>query len=258
MLEIITSPQNSRVKQVRLLLSSSKRRRNEQKIVLEGTRLVQDAIEAGATPDYVLIREDIDSEQWEVISYQLKAQQVPILSVEQTLFNTLSDTQNPQGLLAVFPTPELPIPTNPTLFLIVDHVSDPGNLGTILRSAVAAGVDAILLLSGTVDPYNPKVVRAAMGAHFRIPILRTNWEYIKTLGVQIVGADAQGEQNIFSIDWTKPTALIIGGETYGLSEQAREIADTVTNIPMLGGESLNAAMAATVILFEIMRQRFFA
>lgn len=258
--EIITSAQNTRVKQARLLLSSSKRRRAENKIVLEGVRLVQDALESGAMPDYLLLREDVDtqSDEWAMLLIQLAARQVPVLTVETTLFNELSDTQNPQGILGVFTTPDLKIPTEPTLLLIIDHVTDPGNLGTILRSAVSAGVDGVILISGSVDPYNPKVVRAAMGAHFRLPMVRHNWDEIAAFGVPLLGADAQGERNVFEIDWTEPIGLIIGGETYGLSEEALSITSELVSIPMMGGESLNAAMAATVILFEVMRQRFFS
>lgn len=258
--EIITSAQNNRVKQARLLLGSAKRRRNEDKIVLEGLRLIFDAIETGAMPDYLLLREEVNtsSDDWAMVLIQLAAKQTPILYVESGLFNELSDTQNSQGVLGVFATPSVPMPNDPNLLLIVDHVTDPGNLGTILRSAVAGGVDGVVMISGTVDPYNPKVVRSAMGAHFRMPIIRHTWEQITELGLPLLGADAGGESTIYDVDWREPIGLIIGGETYGLSEEAQSVATQLISIPMMGGESLNAAMATTVILFEAIRQRYFS
>ena len=135
---------------------------------------------------------------------------------------------------------------------------DPGNLGTILRSAEAAGVGQVLLAPGTVDAYNPKVVRGAMGAHFRLPLESLDWPAIaeRVAGRAVWLADAAGEIAYDQVDWTAPSALIVGGEAAGAGQRAAELATGRVCIPMTGGaESLNAAMAATVILFEAARQR---
>jgi len=170
----------------------------------------------------------------------------------------MADTISPQGVLAVVPFVELAPPLSPSLVLVVDRLRDPGNLGTILRSANAAGVEQVILTPKTVDPYNPKVVRGAMGAHFRLPIKALSWPEIAgaLTGVQILLADARAEQAYYQVDWRQPSALIIGGEAQGASQEARELAVTTIAIPMHGRtESLNAAVAASVILFEAARQR---
>jgi TrmH family RNA methyltransferase len=155
------------------------------------------------------------------------------------------------------PIVELPLPAQPQFVLILDAVRDPGNVGTILRSARAAGVDAVFCAHGTADPYNDKVVRAAMGAHFAVPLRVASWEMIAEARRDIPRvylADARGEVVYTRADWTRPVALIVGGEVEGASDAAKKIATARVAIPMRGGaESLNAAMAATILLFEATR-----
>jgi TrmH family RNA methyltransferase len=176
--------------------------------------------------------------------------------VSETVIAACSDTQTPQGVLAVVPFVSLE--PRPGLLLILDGIRDPGNLGTILRSAESAGVGQVLLAPGTVDPYNPKVVRGAMGAHLRLPVHSQDWPTIgKRAGDRAVWlADAASETAYHEVDWTRPCALIVGGEAFGTGQEATELATGRVSIPMTGGtESLNAAMAATIILFEAARQR---
>ncbi|MBI5931982.1 MAG: RNA methyltransferase [Chloroflexi bacterium] len=257
---MITSSENNRVKQVRALLTQAKQRRQEQQCVLEGVRLIEDALLARVQPDFVLYRPDADlriSAAAEILN-RLQAQNIPCLVVEPTIFNKLSDTQNPQGILAVCPLPEL-APRQPlSLVLILDGIADPGNLGSALRTAGAVGVDLVILSPDTVDPFNPKVLRGGMGAHFRLPIQQQTWAEIGQLGLPLVIADADGERHIFEMDWTTPVALVVGNEAHGPSQNARVIASQVIRIPMVSAESLNAAMAASVILYEIFRQRHYA
>jgi TrmH family RNA methyltransferase len=166
-----------------------------------------------------------------------------------------ADTQTPQGVLAVVPF--IGLNPRPGLLLILDAIRDPGNLGTILRSAESAGVGQVLLSPGTVDLYNPKVVRGAMGAHFRLPVFSRDWPDIgqAASGRAVWLADAAGDTTYDAVDWTRPSALIVGGEAFGAGEEAEQLATGRVSIPMPGGaESLNAAMAATVILFEAARQ----
>jgi TrmH family RNA methyltransferase len=172
----------------------------------------------------------------------------------------LADTVSPQGVLSVVPFVELAPPPSLSLGLVVDRLRDPGNLGSIFRSANAAGVEQVILAPKTVDPYNPKVVRGAMGAHFRLPIVALSWpEIAETLvGVRVLLADVRAERAYYEVDWTQPSALIVGGEAHGASPEAAGLAAATITIPMHGGaESLNAAMAASVILFEAARQRSF-
>jgi TrmH family RNA methyltransferase len=153
--------------------------------------------------------------------------------------------------------PFVNLPPRPGLILVLDQVRDPGNLGTILRTAEAAGAGQVLLAPGTVDVYNPKVVRGAMGAHFRLPVATLEWPAISQRVAEraVWLADATGEVAYDAVDWTQPAALIVGGEATGAGEEATALATGRVSIPMAGrAESLNAAMAATVLLFEAARQ----
>lgn len=176
----ITSLHNERIKLVRALQSQPKARRKASRAVLEGFRLVGDAVEAGTLPDFVLITPDAglpDGPAFSILE-QLRALQVPVLDVAPEVMAHAADAQTPQGILAVVPAPRLPVPDRLSLALILDAIADPGNLGTLLRTAAAAGVDAVLLAPGCVDPLNPKALRAGMGAHFRVPVVEADWPQI--------------------------------------------------------------------------------
>jgi TrmH family RNA methyltransferase len=141
--------------------------------------------------------------------------------------------------------------------LILDALGDPGNLGTILRTAAAAGVEVVLLAPGCVDPYNDKALRAGMGAHFRVPVIPQSWDKIAATcdGLAVYLAAMDGDLAYDAADWSSAWALIVGSEAHGASEQAAELAHQRVYIPMAAEtESLNAASAAAVILFEAARQ----
>jgi TrmH family RNA methyltransferase len=256
----ITSLHNERVKLVRALQSQPKTRRKANRAVLEGARLVGDAVAAGAVPDFVLITPDTgapDSPAFSILE-GLRARGVPVLLVAPEIMAHAADTQTPQGILAVVPTPRLALPDRLLLALILDAIAEPGNLGTLLRTAAAAGADAVLLAPGCVDPLNPKALRAGMGAHFRVPVAEMGWPAINARceGLTVYRAEADAPLLYSQVDWTAPAALVIGSEAHGLSEAARQLAPEGIAIPMANGaESLNAAAAAAVILFECRRQR---
>jgi TrmH family RNA methyltransferase len=255
---MITSVANEKVKYVRSLYRRRGRYR-ERHFVIEGVRLVREAFRAGIVPALVFYGEGIDATPGgRELLMETRMRGLAALAVSEQVMKAMADTVSPQGVLAVVPFVELTPPPSPSLTLVADRLRDPGNLGAILRSANAAGVEQVILAPKTVDPYNPKVVRGAMGAHFRLPIVALSWPQItETLtGVRILLADVRAEQTHYEVDWTQPSALIIGGEAYGASREARELAAATIAIPMHGGaESLNAAMAASVILFEAARQR---
>jgi TrmH family RNA methyltransferase len=189
---------------------------------------------------------------------RLKKRGAEIIPVSDAVFKACSDTETPQGLIAVLPFPRLAVPSNPKMILIADSLRDPGNLGTLLRSAAATDVDLVLLSPETVDAYNPKVVRGAMGAHFRLLIVEAAWADIadQVRGMNIYLAAADGELTYTNSDWTQPSALIVGSEASGASKDAAQLATHRISIPLSREvESLNAAVAASVILFEAKRQR---
>jgi TrmH family RNA methyltransferase len=148
-----------------------------------------------------------------------------------------SDTQTPQGILAVLPMPEIAPPAASTLTLIADSVRDPGNLGTILRTAWAAGVERVILAPGTVDASNPKVVRAAMGAHLYLPIASLRWQSISgaVADAEVWLAASDGDVAYSAVDWSDRVALIIGGEGAGAGASARVLARGSVSIPMAAG-----------------------
>ena len=271
---MIDSPSNAKVRELQAL-ALPKGRREQGRFLVEGVRLVSDALRAGWQPDSALLNGDLLSKtnegrhllhKLDSLGAQEKYRQAFNYASERALA-AASNTKHPQGIVASFKLPawEMPGAVDRPLLLVCDDVQDPGNLGTILRSAEAAGVLAVLLTSDCVDIFNPKVVRAGMGAHFRLPAFPDmSWERIdQVVGMvavppeRVFAADADGMLDYDRADWTQPGVLIISNEAHGLSERARQKATGgILSIPMLGGtESLNSAMAATVILFEAARQR---
>lgn len=253
---MITSSQNTKVKDVRALLTSPKARRKTGKLVLEGVRLIQDVLMIGHRLDYVLFRPGSEGS----LHNQLVAVGVECIPLQAEIFDDLSDTGNSQGWLAVTEQPRLQISEDATLLLALDAMRDPGNLGTVIRTGAAAGVDGILLLSGTVDAYNPKVIRAAMGGHFRVPLEVTTWDDLARLaddGWRIWAADYTPASRPYIDDlWHGRCIVHIGNEAHGISPEVEPFLTGRAYIPMAQGvESLNASAAAAVILFEIQRQR---
>lgn len=257
---MITSPANSHIKHIRSLAADRQERRRERMFVLEGVRLVADALDSGAT----LILAIYAPEQLERSSagaeLLARLRQLPASypATPQALA-AAADTVNPQGVVALATWPQTP-PGKLGLALVVDAVQDPGNLGTLLRSAEAVGVAQVLCTSGTVDVFAPKVVRGAMGAHFRLAMEQDlSWEAVGeflTMVDHVYAADASARMPYYAADWRQPSALLVGNEAHGLSAEAREYATKLISIPMRGrAESLNVAVAASVILFEAQRQR---
>jgi TrmH family RNA methyltransferase len=251
---MITSLANPKVKLVRSLFRRRARYAGQQ-FVVEGVRLIEEVVGAGIVPALVLYAARVDDEpRAHLLLERLRSATAEVLAASDQVMQAASTTETPQGIVAVVPFVALPLPEPLQFALILDAVRDPGNVGAILRSARAAGVSAVFFAPGTADPYNEKVVRAAMGTHFRVPLRVARWEDIAGAlhGTQrIYIADARGEIDYTQADWTPPLAIIVGGEAEGASEAAKKIATARVRIPMRGGaESLNAAMAATVMLFE--------
>jgi TrmH family RNA methyltransferase len=254
---MITSKQNPKIKWVRSLQNQSRARKEEQRFVVEGIRLVEEALSSDWTASLVLYLEDT-SERGQKLVDSFRSNEINIESVSQPVMRAISDTETPQGILAVMKWKSLPLPKPLDFAVIADGVRDPGNLGTILRTAVAAGAQAFFTTPGTVDFLAPKVIRSGMGAHFHIPIYTMDLFQIKNQARELIFylAAVEEGQLYSNVDFQQPTGLIIGGEAQGGSSQAYQISDSCIHIPMPGSsESLNAAVAAGVLLFEIVRQR---
>ena len=261
---MITSNQNSKIKLVRALLGRSKERREAGAFVVEGVRLVEEAAKGNWKFEFALFDETL-GERGKLQVEGLRLKGVEVEEVSASVMKSISETETPQGILAVleFTNPStsseqgLPIPQSPNFILIPDQIRDPGNLGTLLRSAAASGVQAVLIPPETTDAFAPKVLRSGMGAHFKLPIHSMSWEEIgkTTAGIQVFTADMYARPS-WETNLRQPIALIVGNEAEGVSESARKLANGKISIPMSDGtESLNAGVAGSVLMFEVMRQR---
>lgn len=258
---LITSAQNQYVKLYRSL--EKRKMRNELNLMpLEGARLVADALSRGQRPDILLVREGLGFESFPFLE-QLQADTL-IMRVEEKLFARTAFTESPQGILAIVKKPANSLSdvfhASSSLILVVDAVQDPGNLGTMLRSAAAAGAGGAVLLPGTVDCANPKTLRAAMGANFAIPVVEAGHDELisalRTQAIPLITAGARSSVAYDQYDWTEPAAVVIGNEGAGVSPVVAAAATAEVSIPMAAGiESLNAAVAMSVLFFEASRQR---
>jgi len=256
---MITSTDNPKVKLARTLLERRGREKQGQCLV-EGVRLIEDAMRVGVHPALIFfVRSARLQPGSQALLAAVEGEKVPAWELAPEVFETLSDTVTSQGVIAILPISRIEPNSDPTLVLVLDQVRDPGNLGTILRSAAAAGVELVMLTHGCTDPWSPKTLRAGMGAHFHLSLeAGVGWTQIaqRTAAMQTWVADARGDMIYDQVDWIRPSALIVGGETEGLSREAVGLATGRLAIPMRNQvDSLNAAMAATVVLFEAARQR---
>jgi len=248
--EIIRSPSNSLVKHVRSL-GARKHREAERAVVLEGVRLLGAALDADVEVEVALLAETAGAEARSMAA-RIGA---PVRVVDDRVFGTMTDTVHSQGLLGIVAEPSPRFPTGAHLFLLaLDHIGDPGNLGTIVRTAAATGVDAVVVSPGSVDPWGTKALRAGMGAHFLAPILDgadpavVTWLRERTVRRYL--ADAQGSVDYRDADWSGGVAIVIGSEAHGATAWGKSLATDLVRIPMAHKvDSLNAAVAAGVLLF---------
>ncbi|PWB56663.1 MAG: RNA methyltransferase [Anaerolineales bacterium] len=258
---MIISIHNPRVQEVRKLLTQAKERREQGAFVVEGVRLTEEALRAGWKARLVLYTARLDERGMHVV-HSYASLGLPVEEVSEGVMKSVSETESPQGLMAVLEQKTQPSPPALDYVLILDGMRDPGNLGTILRTSAAAGVQLVLLAPGCVDAWSPKVLRSGMGAHFRLALQSHDWQAIKRMikssrhGVRVYLADAAGEVQYTQANFREPLAIIVGGEAAGAGSESAALADEKVYIPMPGGsESLNAAVAAGILLFEVARQR---
>jgi len=259
---MITSIHNTKIKKARELLSTKKHRERTRTMVVEGVRLAEEALAADVSINFCLYSDHI-SERGKKIIRQIQALSCDTEEVSAELMDRISDTKTSQGILIAAPYPEIPLLKKVDLAIVLDKIRNPGNMGTILRSAAALGVRAILLTPGTTDPFSPKVMRAAMGAQFHIPIQTMDakeiYQFCKSsneVELSILLTDPKSSLTCWEADLSKPVCIVIGGETEGISDNIHKIADESISIPMRSQtESFNAAVAASILLYEINRQR---
>ncbi|WP_379356862.1 MULTISPECIES: TrmH family RNA methyltransferase [unclassified Paenibacillus] len=257
----IGSPQNEKVKLWASLLDKKNRDRTGL-FIIEGVHLIQDAIQAGAGVETIIYDDEKGIPQ-QLDGAPYSDFPANWIAASRTVIGKCTGTDTPPPIFAVLRKIEVKEETlfkSKRLVVALDGVRDPGNVGTIIRSADAAGADAVVLGKGCVDLYNPKTVRSTMGSLFHLPIVQGDLQELlpkaKLEGSKAIGTSLQAEHSCYSYDWLQPTWLIMGGESEGLSEDIRKLVDESVIIPMSGSsESLNVAMATTVLLFEAQRQR---
>lgn len=258
---VIKSPDNVHI-QYGSALHTKRARCREGRYLIEGFRLVDQALRQGIRPAWAFYTEAFAAEErGRALTETLVAGETQVWCVSPGAMAALADTVTPQGIVAILdlPRPDLALVEKASLLLVLDDLRDPGNLGTLLRTAQATGVEAVLLSPGCVDPFAPKVVRAGMGAQLALPIFSDlDWPDLAELTREKhrILADPRGTLTPWEIDWTPPTALIVGNEAQGASLYAQTLAQEKVRLPMRAEvESLNAAIAGAVLLFEAWRQR---
>lgn len=248
---IITSKDNEIIKNIKKL--KEKKYRLDSYIV-EGIKMVKEAISENQEIALIAIREDFK------IDFDTKNIKTVIIS--NKIFNDISDVKTPQGILAVIKKNQNnQIETNQDYILALDSLQDPGNMGTIIRTADSANINQIIINKTTVDPYSPKVIRSTMGAIYRTNIievedLKATLKEMKLKGFQIITTDLKATQSIYDINYNNKTVVVIGNEANGVSQEILQTADKKVIIPMLGKtESLNASIAASIMIYEYVRQK---
>lgn len=259
MIKTITSSQNATIKRIRSL--DKKKNRHELGLfVIEGIRFVESAVEHNAELHEIFFTEDFqDSQRGRDLIDVLEARGLPLFMLDKKVFESLADTVNSQGIIA---SVRFDKTSNVNLFdkkyvLLLDRIQDPGNLGTIIRTADCAGLEAVILAKGTVDPYNSKTLRSTMGSIFTMPIVQTDdvmglISELRSNGFSLATTSLAGDRFYDEIDYGESVVLVIGNEGSGVSDDILAVSDIKVKIPIYGhAESLNASIAAGIMMYEI-------
>lgn len=256
---MITSSSNAKIKNVMKLQKKGKERRQQAVFVVEGIKMFKEA------PKERLLEVYIAKSLYEKGSLEADLKGITYEVVEDSVFAQMSDTKTPQGILCVikqscYELEKMLAKANGT-WMILEDIQDPGNLGTILRTAEGAGIEGVIMTENTVDIYNPKTIRSTMGSLYRVPFciikdVRETVEMLKKSGFTVYAAHLAGEKYYDEFDYCNKTAFLIGNEGNGLKDSTAKLADVYLKIPMEGEvESLNAAVASSILMYENLRQR---
>lgn len=254
---LITSADNKYIK-LASSLKQRKYREENQMFLVEGKRAVEEALAQAELVEVIFVDEKLAGEYSGSDIGGCKK----LLQVETRLMRQVCDTDHPQGIAAILKKPVWPwerASAGRGLLVLLDHIADPGNMGSILRSCWAFGVEGVLLSPGCVDPFSPKVVRSSMGALLNVPVFSevsaTQLDALQGLGFWFLAADSGRGQPYYSIEYPEPSLLVIGSEAQGVSEAMKKRCQQFVNIPMKPEvESLNVAAACAIIMAEVWRQ----
>ena len=260
-MQTITSKDNELIKHIRKL-KDKKYRDESNEYVVEGVKLVEEAVKENAKIKQIIVCEDT-TRTYEIPTHiMLEIAKYECISVSDKIFNIITQVTNPQGIMAIIEknAQNAKIDYTQDIIVVLDDVQDPGNLGTILRTVDSIGLNQIIVSKGTADAFNSKVVRSTMGAIFRIKIIEVEnlAQAIKEMRkhhFKLMVTSLQTKNSIYEIDFNKKI-IVIGNEANGVSKEIQDMADEKAKIPMLGRtESLNASVAAGVVMYEYVRQK---
>lgn len=266
--EMITSLQNPRVKQV-VRLRDRRDRDREGKFLIEGYRELNRAVAVSQPLEEVYYCSELylGSNETDLLAAAMNNCGATIQPVAEAVFRKISYRDRPDGLIAVAPRPDWGLkrledrdPDCPSLYLVAQAIEKPGNLGTILRTADAAGVDGVVVVDRCTDLYNPNVVRASVGTLFTVPVAEATSDealaWFQSRGIRLCSTSPDAVQNYYQADLTGSLAIVMGSEQYGLDERWLQNTDEQLAIPMAGeADSLNVATSTAIVLFEALRQR---
>ena len=258
----IESAENNKIKLVRKL-ANRKARNEENKIVIEGINLVKEAVQRGINIDFIMISDSYVRDEF--VQSCINMDSIMVCQVPENIFDKVVDAENGVGIIAVLYKPttnfgEISKLSDEGNVLVLDKIQDPGNMGTMIRTAVAAGYEMIVATKGTVDVYSPKVLRATAGMIFDIPVVYADdneelFKLLKKKGKRIVVTSVDGGEPYYKQELKRSVALVIGNEGNGVSDEIVKVADLLVTIPMQGGiESLNAAVSAAILMYESIRE----
>lgn len=257
---MITSTSNVQIKQIIALLKKGKERKEQNAFVIEGRKMFEEICQEKSR-----VVKAYFSDSYVKAGYADKAMKtVPYEVVADSVFDAMAETVTPQGVLAIVKMPEYSLEEmidKAGTLVLLENLRDPGNLGTIIRTAEAAGVSGVILSKESVDIYNPKVIRSTMGAVYRVPFLyvedfQTLLKELRAKNVRLLAAHLQGKKTFDKADYNGKVGILIGNEANGLTEEASELANEKVLIPMAGSvESLNAAVAAALLMYEAFRKQ---
>lgn len=262
---LLTSSQNPIIKQT-LQLRRKRERDASQKFLIEGYREIARAFDAEVAFETLLFSPNhfLGTNEWDLLKLAAK-RKIPTFQIAPSLFDKLSYRDRPDGLLAIAKQTHCTLShldrlTPPFFFLVVEAIEKPGNLGAMLRSCDGAGVDALIICDPCTDLYNPNVVRASVGTLFTVPTIETTFHplvtFLRENEIQIIVTSPHAPTPFTQIDLTPSVAILVGTEQFGLSQKWLDVGEEKVHIPMRGvADSLNVATAATLLLYEVIRQR---
>lgn len=258
-MDIIRSKDNLHIKEAKKLKEKKYRIRRKE-FIIEGFRFVKEAINSKFYISQIFLSEYFTNREERFFLERNNKVKCPIYFVTDEILRSISCTENPQGIIAVVKNKELNIKDEKGFYILADRIQDPGNMGTIIRSAHASGALGIITTKGTVDVYNEKTLRATMGSIFYIPVIQDeNLEKVSSLrqmGFKLISSSLDSDINFYDMDLKGKIIIAIGNEGSGLGKDVKKISDIEVNIPMPGNaESLNAAVAASIMMFEVVRQK---